>query len=163
METYIFFIILISLIANVFIAYKMVCVSTMKGYEETAQIFILCFLFTVVGYLYVIALPDLSASEQRDEIIRLLKESQSNAEPLSDQTKDLKEDTTDTTKNDVPVTSNDFLEVFKSMSSVHEMLDYVSRTDNVDEKVVKIIKDMDSIERMYGNMKADCIKKLSEQ
>lgn len=68
-----FIILLISLAVLFWIALKMVDVAEDKGYDYcTGRIFALCFLFNVVGYLYVIALPDLKLQKQNEKIIELL-------------------------------------------------------------------------------------------
>lgn len=66
-------ILLISFIVLFWIALKMVDAAEDKGYDYcTGRIFALCFLFNIVGYLYVIALPDLKLQRQNEKIIELL-------------------------------------------------------------------------------------------
>lgn len=68
-----FIILLISLAVLFWVALKMVDVAEDKGYDYcTGRIFALCFLFNIVGYLYVIALPDLKLQRQNEKIIELL-------------------------------------------------------------------------------------------
>lgn len=44
------------------IATKFEEIAIQKGYDKTRSVFIMCFLLGLVGYLYVIALPDLTIS-----------------------------------------------------------------------------------------------------
>lgn len=68
-----FIILLISIVILFWIAFKMVDVAQDKGYDNcTGRIFALCLLFNIVGYLYVIALPDLKLQKQNEKIIELL-------------------------------------------------------------------------------------------
>ncbi len=68
-----FIILLITIAVFFWIALKMVDAAKDKGYDYcTGRIFALCFLFNIVGYLYVIALPDLNIQRQNEKIIELL-------------------------------------------------------------------------------------------
>lgn len=58
---------------NCYFAKLMDEIATSKGHP-TSKAFLLVFLFGVVGMLYVIALPDLHAREQQEDIIQLLLE-----------------------------------------------------------------------------------------
>lgn len=155
--------------ADIFIACKMANIAFDKGHEETMHIVVLCFLFTILGYLYVIALPDSTAYEQRDDIIQLLKSTQNtkNIESsLGEQVEATEEKSAEESQDiDNPIIAipDNLLEVFKGMDSVQEMLDYVEKADSVDEEIIKIIENMASMERLYGNMKIDCIQKLSKR
>lgn len=53
----------------------MVDAAAEKGYTaQKAEHFFLCFLFPVLGHLYIIALPDLIVQEQNEQCLRLLAE-----------------------------------------------------------------------------------------
>ena len=68
-----FIILLVSLAVLIWIAFKMVAISNDKGYDYcSGRIFILCFLVNIIGYIYVIALPDLKIQRQNERIIELL-------------------------------------------------------------------------------------------
>ena len=58
---------------NLYFASLMNNVAISKGYKKSYA-FLTVFLFGIVGMLYVIALPDLCAREQREDIIQLLLE-----------------------------------------------------------------------------------------
>lgn len=64
-------IIMIIIIANLFFTTLMCNVAKDKGYENS-HIFLLVFVFGILGILYVIALPDLKAREQREDILTAL-------------------------------------------------------------------------------------------
>lgn len=67
-------IILVIVIAiNYYLAKLMDEIATSKGHPAS-KAFLLVFLFGAVGMLYVIALPDLHAREQKEDIIQLLIE-----------------------------------------------------------------------------------------
>ena len=71
-----FVIIILALLAafiiNVIIASNMEIAAEKKGYGKEAYAFAMCFWLGIVGYLYVVALPDLKQHEQLDKIIKLL-------------------------------------------------------------------------------------------
>ena len=61
---------IVAVVLNIFIADIFANVAEEKGHEKSTA-FWLCFLFPIVGYLYVIALPD---KETRDHL-QLIKQS----------------------------------------------------------------------------------------
>ncbi len=64
-------IILLYIFVNLFFASLMNTVAKDKGYENS-NTFILVLLFGAVGILYVISLPDLTARQQREDILNVL-------------------------------------------------------------------------------------------
>lgn len=65
----------IIVIVDAYLALKMVDAAVDKGYtSQKAEHFFLCFFFPVLGYLYIIALPDLIVQEQNEHCLRLLAE-----------------------------------------------------------------------------------------
>ena len=62
---------LVAIIINCFFASLMNNIAISKGYENS-NAFILVFLFGIFGMLYVIALPDLKARQQREDLIAIL-------------------------------------------------------------------------------------------
>ena len=62
---------LIVIIINLVFASLMNAVAVSKGYENS-HAFLLVFFFGVFGMLYVIALPDLCARQQREDILAIL-------------------------------------------------------------------------------------------
>lgn len=62
---------LIAVLVNLIFASLMNAVAVSKGYENSYA-FVLVFFFGVLGMLYVIALPDLKARQQREDIITVL-------------------------------------------------------------------------------------------
>lgn len=69
--TYILIGALVVIIINIFFAFLMNGVAVSKGYEQS-NAFALVFFFGIFGMLYVIALPDLKARQQREDLIALL-------------------------------------------------------------------------------------------
>lgn len=63
--------ILVCILVNLMFASLMNNIALSKGYEDS-HAFILVFLFGIFGMLYVIALPDLKARQQREDLIALL-------------------------------------------------------------------------------------------
>lgn len=55
------------------IAYFMNQAAEEKGYNSEAHAFALCFWLGIVGWLYVVALPDKNIRKQNEEIINLLQ------------------------------------------------------------------------------------------
>lgn len=47
-------------------------IKTMKGYGDEVSVVALCLLCGIVGYLYVISLPDKIQQQQNQEIIKIL-------------------------------------------------------------------------------------------
>ena len=64
-------ILLVAIIINLVFASLMNAIAVNKGYDNS-HTFILVFFFGIFGMLYVIALPDLKARQQREDIITLL-------------------------------------------------------------------------------------------
>lgn len=64
-------IVLIAILINLVFASLMNAVAVNKGYENS-HAFVLVFFFGVFGMLYVIALPDLKARQQREDILAVL-------------------------------------------------------------------------------------------
>ena len=62
---------LICIFVNLMFASLMNNIAISKGYENS-NAFILVFLFGIFGMLYVIALPDLKARQQREDLIAIL-------------------------------------------------------------------------------------------
>ena len=62
---------LIAIVINLLFASLMNAVAVSKGYENS-HAFALVALFGVFGMLYVIALPDLKARQQREDILVVL-------------------------------------------------------------------------------------------
>ncbi|MFR2064033.1 hypothetical protein [Hominenteromicrobium sp.] len=71
---YIALLIIIYLTINFIIAKMMENAASLKGYGTNSHAFIMCFLFGLLGCLYVVALPDLVQQNQNKQIIDLLKE-----------------------------------------------------------------------------------------
>ena len=62
---------LVCIFVNLMFASLMNNIAISKGYENS-NAFILVFLFGIFGMLYVIALPDLKARQQREDLIAIL-------------------------------------------------------------------------------------------
>lgn len=62
---------LIAILINLLFASLMNAVAENKGYENS-HAFALVFFFGVFGMLYVIALPDMKARQQREDILTVL-------------------------------------------------------------------------------------------
>lgn len=65
--------VLVVLAVNFLFATLMNNIAVNKGHENS-HAFVLVFLFGVIGMLFVIALPDLKAQAQRDDILTILLE-----------------------------------------------------------------------------------------
>lgn len=64
---------------SLFIADLMVNSAVMKGYNpDEMHIFAICFFLGIIGYIYVLSLPDKITQQQNKEIIELLKAQQTN-------------------------------------------------------------------------------------
>ena len=57
---FLFFFIVIILVINCIVASKFQDIAIQKGYEDSSHAFVMCLFFGIIGYLYVIALPDLN-------------------------------------------------------------------------------------------------------
>ena len=64
-------VVLAAILINLLFASLMNAVAVNKGYEKS-HAFVLVFFFSVFGMLYVIALPDLKARQQREDILAVL-------------------------------------------------------------------------------------------
>ena len=62
---------LVCIFVNLMFASLMNNIAISKGHENS-NAFILVFLFGIFGMLYVIALPDLKARQQREDLIAIL-------------------------------------------------------------------------------------------
>lgn len=58
-------------VANVFLAGKMAEVAIMKGYGDEIHAWAWCFWLGIIGYIYVLSLPDKVAEEQNQKIMAL--------------------------------------------------------------------------------------------
>ena len=74
-----FVVALIAVLINLVFASLMNAVAVSKGYENS-HAFALVFLFGVFGMLYVIALPDLKARQQREDILAVLLDKEQGGE-----------------------------------------------------------------------------------
>lgn len=70
-----FIILVVYIIVDLIFADYMKNVAYAKGYDDNAHAFAICFWFGPVGCLYVVALPDLVARKNQEEIIALLSKS----------------------------------------------------------------------------------------
>ena len=59
---------------NAYLAHLMKKAGIAKGYGEDAHIWAICFWLGIMGYLYVIALPDKILQRQNQKIIELLED-----------------------------------------------------------------------------------------
>lgn len=75
MRTFITIVIFIVLICiHAYGAYLMKQSAVSKGYGDDAHIWAICFWLGIMGYLYVISLPDKIQQSQNQRIIKLLEE-----------------------------------------------------------------------------------------
>ena len=66
---------LILLSINSMMAKKFENIAFQKGYaKKETYLFAMCFLLGFIGYLYVLALPDLTLQKQNEKIISLLEQ-----------------------------------------------------------------------------------------
>jgi len=56
------------IIISVIIAKRMEYVARLKGYDKTAKVFWMVFLFNIIGIIYAIALPDLNKRKILEKI-----------------------------------------------------------------------------------------------
>lgn len=54
------------LVINIVIAQKFDDVAKLKGYDEKIHSYAMCFWLGIIGYLYVIALPDLNNHKMKE-------------------------------------------------------------------------------------------------
>ncbi len=69
-------IICLPLIINIIIAKQGVKAAKAKGHGNEAHAFAMCFWLGIIGFVYVCALPDLVARQQRAEIIEALNKAE---------------------------------------------------------------------------------------
>ncbi len=100
MEVLIIFAIFLVIVCNLIIACVMEDVAKKKGHGKEAHTFAICFLFGVLGCLYVIALPDLKQRKQLDRIIKLLDPQVPTNPPRQDVAWKMQELTPETPKRD---------------------------------------------------------------
>ena len=67
-------------VANLVLAYKMSEVAAMKGYGKEIHAWAWCFWLGIIGYIYVLSLPDKVTQSQNQQIIELLKNQKENKE-----------------------------------------------------------------------------------
>lgn len=65
-------IVILTIVVNFIYASLMKNAYIQKGYKDDFKIFIFCFLFGILGGLYIISLPDLIVHSQNHQIIELL-------------------------------------------------------------------------------------------
>ena len=66
--------ILVSVIVNGIVAYRMSYVAKLKGYEDKdIHAFSMCFWLGFIGWIYVAMLPNLTLMQQNQELIDWLK------------------------------------------------------------------------------------------
>lgn len=63
-----------------FLAKQMANVAAMKGYGKEIHAWAWCFWLGILGYIYVLSLPDKVTQSQNQQIIELLKEQKENKE-----------------------------------------------------------------------------------
>jgi len=69
---------LIILLIQSILAKKFENIAFQKGYaKKEPYLFAMCFLLGLVGYIYVLALPDLTLQKQNEKIISLLEQNKS--------------------------------------------------------------------------------------
>ncbi len=68
------------LVVNGFLAKQMANVAAMKGYGEEIHAWAWCFWLGIIGYIYVLSLPDKVTQSQNQQIIELLKTRKENKE-----------------------------------------------------------------------------------
>ena len=61
------------LVVNGFLAKQMENVAAMKGYGQEIHAWAWCFWLGVMGYIYILSLPDKVTQSQNQQIIELLK------------------------------------------------------------------------------------------
>ena len=60
-------IIVAAVLIQYFVAKKFEAIAFLKGYDESIHSFAMCFWLGFIGYLYVIALPDLNANSSNND------------------------------------------------------------------------------------------------
>ena len=66
-------VLIVLLVINFIGASKMRDVAFEKGYDDSVHAFAMCFWLGIIGYMFVIALPDIEARKKQDVIIEFLK------------------------------------------------------------------------------------------
>lgn len=72
-------IVVIAIIIQVFIAKRMEYVARLKGYDKTAKVFWMVFLFNIIGIIYTLALPDLNKRKILEKIASAAQATGSNS------------------------------------------------------------------------------------
>lgn len=67
-------------VVNGFLAKQMANVAAMKGYGQELHAWAWCFWLGVMGYIYILSLPDKVTQSQNQQIIELLKKRKENKE-----------------------------------------------------------------------------------
>lgn len=68
------------IVARGFLAKQMANVAAMKGYGKEIHAWAWCFWLGIIGYIYVLSLPDKVTQSQNQQIIELLKAQKENKE-----------------------------------------------------------------------------------
>lgn len=68
----VFLVLVVYLIIDGIVASYMKQVAYLKGYDDNAHTFAICFWLGLPGWLYVVALPDLVARKNQETIVKLL-------------------------------------------------------------------------------------------
>ena len=80
---FLYLLIVAGLVINLVVAYKMQSVVEKKGYKEL-RVVMMCFVLGPVGYLYVIALPDLEQRRLLERIAIGISELENGSEVVRD-------------------------------------------------------------------------------
>ena len=75
----IFLMLVVYLVISNIIASYMKQVAYLKGYDDNAHVFAICFWLGLPGWLYVVALPDLVARKNQEAIVELLADNPAQA------------------------------------------------------------------------------------
>lgn len=67
---FIIFGIIVYFLLDAIIANIMEAAAADKGYDKRARVWLMCFFFGVIGYIYVAALPDKKQQEQNEIVIK---------------------------------------------------------------------------------------------
>lgn len=64
----------ITLVVNLIVASKMTDIAILKGhYDKTTLVFVFCFLFGAIGYIYLALLPDMVKRKNNEEMLKAIK------------------------------------------------------------------------------------------
>ena len=69
---------LILILINIYGAYLMAQSASLKGYGKDLHAWAICFWLGIIGYLYIISLPDLIQQSQNQSIMVLLEKKEEN-------------------------------------------------------------------------------------